>query len=108
MNASKVPSRTVDKYDLSTRIIPGQKAFSLFTRRSNHRPIHGFRLSPLAPSWPLAFVTAWCSNCYALQWFPNLFRSSAFCPVVLAIADTGRRVFTGSKGVGRSVVYLQI
>src|SRR6185437_3126450 len=45
MNASKVPSRTVDKYDLSTRIIPGQKAFSLFTRRSNHRPIHGFRLS---------------------------------------------------------------
>jgi Domain of unknown function (DUF4188) len=34
----------VDKYDLSTRIIPGQKAFSLFTRRSNHRPIHGFRL----------------------------------------------------------------
>ncbi len=28
----------MDKYDLSTRIIPGQKAFSLFTRRSNHRP----------------------------------------------------------------------
>jgi hypothetical protein len=47
MNASKVPSRTVDNYDLSTRIIPGQKAFSLFTRRSNHRPIHGFRLSAI-------------------------------------------------------------
>src|SRR5882724_12193786 len=39
MSASKVPSRTVDKYDFSTRIIPGQKAFSLFTRRSNH-PAH--------------------------------------------------------------------
>src|SRR6185312_15184224 len=50
MNASKVPSRTVDKYDLSTRIIPGQKAFSLFTRRSNHRPIHGFRLRRLEPT----------------------------------------------------------
>jgi putative DNA primase/helicase len=37
----------VGKYDLSTRIIPGQKAFSLFTRRSNHRPIHGFRLRTL-------------------------------------------------------------
>lgn len=34
----------MDKYDVSTRIVPGQKAFSLFTRRSNHRPIHGFRL----------------------------------------------------------------
>src|SRR4029077_11147970 len=53
MNASKVPSRTVDKYDLSTRIIPGQKAFSLFTRRSNHRPIHGFRLRQLRGGVPL-------------------------------------------------------
>ena len=69
---------------------------------------HVTKLSPLAPSWPFAFVTAWYSNSYALQWFPNLFRSSAFCPVVLASADTGRRVFAGSKGVGRSVVYLQI
>ena len=43
-----MPSRTVDKYDLSTRISPGQKAFSLFTRRSNHRPIHGFRLRVMA------------------------------------------------------------
>src|SRR4029453_17998326 len=45
MNASKVPSWIVGKYDVSTRIIPGQKAFSLFTRRSNHQPIHGLRLS---------------------------------------------------------------
>ena len=30
--------------DLSNSIVPVQKAFSLFTRRSNHRPIHGFRL----------------------------------------------------------------
>ena len=40
------------KYDLSTRIIPGQKAFSLFTRRSNHRPIHGFRLRRPDPNGP--------------------------------------------------------
>src|SRR5271165_3704775 len=45
MSASKVPSRALDNYDVSTRIFPGQKAFSLFTRRSNPRPIHGFRLS---------------------------------------------------------------
>jgi hypothetical protein len=38
-------------------------------------------------------------NFYALQWFPNLFRSSAFRPVMLASADTGRRVFTGSETV---------
>ena len=40
-----MPSRTLDKIDFNTRIVPVQKAFSLFTRRSNHRPIHGFRLS---------------------------------------------------------------
>ena len=42
----------MDKYDLSTRIIPGQKAFSLFTRRSNHRPIHGFRLREYGETEP--------------------------------------------------------
>src|SRR5271165_5535070 len=47
MSASKVPSRALDNYDVSTRIFPGQKAFSLFTRRPNPRPIHGFRLSLL-------------------------------------------------------------
>ena len=30
--------------DVTTRIFPAQKAFSLFTRRSDNRPIHGFRL----------------------------------------------------------------
>jgi hypothetical protein len=35
----------VDKDDVSTRIVPVQKAFSLFTRRSDDRPIHGLRLS---------------------------------------------------------------
>ena len=40
-----MPSRTLDKIDFNTRIVPVQKAFSLFTRRSHHRPIHGFRLS---------------------------------------------------------------
>src|SRR5271166_1440648 len=49
MSASKVPSRALDNYDVSTRIFPGQKAFSLFTRRSNPRPIHGFRLSGIEP-----------------------------------------------------------
>ena len=44
MIAPKMPSRTLDKIDFSTRIVPVQKAFSLFTRRSHHRPIHGFRL----------------------------------------------------------------
>ena len=39
-----MPSRTLDKIDIDTRIVPVQKALSLFTRRSNHRPIHGFRL----------------------------------------------------------------
>ena len=34
------------------QLCPGQKAFSLFTRRSNHRAIHGFRLSP--PPCPTA------------------------------------------------------
>src|SRR5215207_6730527 len=45
MIAPKMPSRTLDNIDFSTRIVPVQKAFSLFTRRSKHRPIHGFRLS---------------------------------------------------------------
>ena len=45
MTAPKMPSRTLDMCDISTRIVPVQKAFSLFTRRSHHRPIHGSRLS---------------------------------------------------------------
>src|SRR5271166_6310108 len=45
MSAPKMPSRTLDKIDINTRIVPAQKAFSLFTRRSHHRPIHGSRLS---------------------------------------------------------------
>src|ERR1700739_4498514 len=44
MSAPKMPSRTLDNIDINTRIVPVQKAFSPFTRRSNHRPIHGFRL----------------------------------------------------------------
>ena len=40
-----MPSRTLDKYDISTRIVPVQEAFSLFTRRSLPPIIHGFRLS---------------------------------------------------------------
>ena len=39
-----MPSWTLDKYDVNTRIVPVQKAFSLFTRRLDHWPIHGFRL----------------------------------------------------------------
>src|SRR6188472_4451213 len=46
MTAPKMPSRTLDMCDISTRIVPVQKAFSLFTRRSHHRPIHGSRLRP--------------------------------------------------------------
>ena len=38
-----MPSRTLDKYDISTRIVPVQEAFSLFTRRSLPPIIHGFR-----------------------------------------------------------------
>jgi hypothetical protein len=34
-----------------------------------------------------------------LQWFPNFIRSTVFHPVVLASADTGRRVFIGSETV---------
>jgi hypothetical protein len=34
-----------------------------------------------------------------LQWFPNLLRSTAFQPVVLSSAGTGRRVFAGSETV---------
>ena len=34
-------------HDVSTRIVPAQKAFSLFTRRSDNRPIHGFGLRSL-------------------------------------------------------------
>ena len=41
-----MPSRTLDKIDFNTRIVPVQKAFSLFTRRSPSRRIHGF-LKPL-------------------------------------------------------------
>jgi len=39
-----MPSRTLGQHDINTRIVPVQKAFSLFTRRSHRRPIHGFRL----------------------------------------------------------------
>ncbi len=41
-------------------IVPGQKAFSLFTRRSDHRVIHGFRLShdPITGTDALHTVTA--------------------------------------------------
>jgi hypothetical protein len=34
-----------------------------------------------------------------LQWFPDFIRSTAFHPVVLASADTGRGVFPGSEAV---------
>jgi hypothetical protein len=44
MSAPEMPSRTLDKCDISTRIVPVQKAFSLFTRRSHRQPVHGFRL----------------------------------------------------------------
>ncbi len=40
-----MPSRTPDKTTSTIVIVPVQKAFSLFTRRSDHRLIHGLRLS---------------------------------------------------------------
>jgi hypothetical protein len=44
-------------------------------------------------------VRIYGSNSYALQWCPNFFGSTAFRSVMLASADNGRRVFTGSETV---------
>src|SRR6478672_4923454 len=44
MIAPEMPSVTVTFSTSTIDIVPVQKAFSLFTRRSDHRPIHGFRL----------------------------------------------------------------
>jgi hypothetical protein len=52
---------------------------------------------------PPALATRNCirigSYSYVLQWFPNFIRSTALPPAVLASADTGRRVFTGSEAL---------
>src|SRR6478672_2146923 len=45
MIAPEMPSRTRVTTTQIIVIVPVQKAFSLFTRRSNNRPIHGLRLS---------------------------------------------------------------
>src|SRR6476660_6981112 len=47
MIAPEMPSRTRVTTTQIIVIVPVQKAFSLFTRRSNNRPIHGLRLSGL-------------------------------------------------------------
>src|SRR6186713_3286995 len=44
MIAPEMPSRTRVTTTQTIVIVPVQKAFSLFTRRSNNRPIHGLRL----------------------------------------------------------------
>src|SRR6476661_1776565 len=48
MIAPEMPSRTRVTTTQIIVIVPVQKAFSLFTRRSNNRPIHGLRLKPSA------------------------------------------------------------
>jgi hypothetical protein len=70
-----MPSRTLDKIDINTRIVPVQKAFSLFTRRSHHRPIHGFRLSMHAALSSIACTPNQAEN--------------AMSPLMAVVADLG-------------------
>src|SRR6476469_8566460 len=49
MIAPEMPSRTRVTTTQIIVIVPVQKAFSLFTRRSNNRPIHGLRLRTTNP-----------------------------------------------------------
>jgi hypothetical protein len=60
-----MPSRNSGQHDISTRIIPVQKAFSLFTRRSKHQTVHGSRLSNCTASRSAALLPR-CTP-YSLQ-----------------------------------------
>src|SRR5262249_36350297 len=54
MIAPEMPSRNSGQHDISTRIVPVQKAFSLLTRRSEDQPIPVFGLGAGEPDPVLA------------------------------------------------------
>ena len=56
MIAPEMPSETGTLTTSIIVIVPVQEAFSLFTRRSDHRLIHGFRLSTQALITPALYA----------------------------------------------------
>jgi hypothetical protein len=62
MIAPKMPSRTLDKIDISTRIVPVQKAFSLFTRRSHTGPSTDSGLELNAATWSAGRIGVLCAQ----------------------------------------------